>query len=598
MTMSAPDALFGRLAVNRRFVTFEQLARVSTEFERRGAGEKIGAVFVDLGLMTPEQVKQIEGEQRAIVQRRLEEEEERERSPTVVVRMPVPQPVALPEIVVTDPWQQAAAAAASTRQPSLRLPAPSQRMPSQRVASQRMPQPIPSARVPSARLGRGDLPPLPPLSAPTPRIPQASVHIPISVLDDDEPSITGPFPPVPSLTSSPNASLATSLPFTDPFSAAPPAPALAAVIDVTSEARSWLVEVLRAAVQQGASDVHVHAGDVVRMRRYQTLWPISDRALPAEVVRVGLRALLSDDDRLAFDEDGQVDCGLSLPGVGRFRVNVYCQQNGVDGVFRVVKTRPPTLHTLNLPPELAHLTTFHQGIVLVTGPASSGKSSTLAALVHMINEERAEHVVTIEDPIEVLHPSIRCVVNQRQAGRDTSGFARALKAALREDPDVIVIGEMRDRETAQLALTAAETGHLVLATLHTQSAVRTINRVIGEFPPMQQPNIRAMLSETLRAVVSQRLLPRKDGTGVVPAVEVLRTTPAVAHLIRESRTHQLRSVMQTSAALGMQTLEAALTDLVAKGLVDLDVARRAADDPRAVAAPAGGTTTPPAPAGA
>jgi twitching motility protein PilT len=178
-------------------------------------------------------------------------------------------------------------------------------------------------------------------------------------------------------------------------------------------------------------------------------------------------------------------------------------------------------------------------------------------------------------------------VNQRQAGRDTASFTRALKAALREDPDVIVIGEMRDRETAQLALTAAETGHLVLATLHTQSAVRTINRVIGEFPPGQQPNVRAMLAESLRAITSQRLLPRKDGVGVVPAVEVLMSTPAVANLIRESRTHQIRSTMQTGTALGMQTLEAVLSDLVARGVIEVDVARRAAEDPRALVLPSG-----------
>jgi twitching motility protein PilT len=200
----------------------------------------------------------------------------------------------------------------------------------------------------------------------------------------------------------------------------------------------------------------------------------------------------------------------------------------------------------------------------------------------MINEERTEHVVTIEDPIEVVHPSIRCVVNQRQAGRDTTTFSRALRAALREDPDVIVIGEMRDKETAQLALTAAETGHLVLATLNTHSAVRTINRVIGEFPPAQQGNVRAMLSESLRAIVSQRLLPRADGMGVVAATEVLMSTPAVANLIRENRTHQLKTTMQTGAALGMQTLDASLQDLVVRGLVTVEEARRHAEDPRAI----------------
>jgi twitching motility protein PilT len=361
----------------------------------------------------------------------------------------------------------------------------------------------------------------------------------------------------------------------------PPTPSAASFDD---RDHRWLHDLLRNAVQQGASDIHVHATRPMRMRRFGTLWPIPDSELPPDVVRAGLLSILDDADRATFDRDGQVDCGLSLP-VGRFRVNLYRQHRGMDGVFRVVLAAPPTLESLRLPASLARLTELHQGIVLVTGPGSSGKSSTLAALVHRINVDRADHIVTIEDPIEVLHPSVNCVVNQRQAGRDTRSFPRALKAALREDPDVIVIGEMRDRETAQLALTAAETGHLVLATLHTQNAVRTINRVIGEFPPAQQPNVRAMLAESLRAVVSQRLLPRKDQNGVVPAVELLHNVPAVANLIRESRTHQIRSTMQTGTALGMQTLETSLSELVGRGLVDLEVARRAAEDPKAVAAP-------------
>jgi twitching motility protein PilT len=360
---------------------------------------------------------------------------------------------------------------------------------------------------------------------------------------------------------------------------------------------AWLHALLRDAAGQGASDIHVHATGPMRMRRFGTLWSIPDSALPTETVRRALLSLLSDDDRVRFDADGQIDFGLSLPGAGRFRVNVYRQHKGTDGVFRVVQREAPTLSSLHLPSSLANLTTYHQGIVLLTGPGASGKSSTMAALVRMINEDRADHIVTIEDPIEVVHTSIRCVVNQRQASRHTKSFARALKAALREDPDVIVIGEMRDRETAQLALTAAETGHLVLATLHTQSAVGTINRVVGEFPPAQQPNVRAMLSESLRAIVSQRLLPKKDGSGVVPAVELLFNTQAVAHLIREQRTHQIRSTMQTGAGLGMQTLEASLTELVAQGLVDLDVARRVAEDPKSVLAPgAAAASMPPTPA--
>jgi twitching motility protein PilT len=352
----------------------------------------------------------------------------------------------------------------------------------------------------------------------------------------------------------------------------------------------WLHDLLRDAAGQGASDIHVHAMGPMRMRRFGTLWTVPDSALPVETVRRALLSLLSDADRARFDAEGQVDFGLTLPGAGRFRVNVYRQQRGTDGVFRVVQREPPTMASLRLPASLARLTTFHQGIVLLTGPGASGKSSTMAALVRSINEGRSDHIITIEDPIEVLHPSVRCVVNQRQATRHTKSFSRALKAALREDPDVIVIGEMRDRETAQLALTAAETGHLVLATLHTQSAVATINRVVGEFPPAQQPNVRAMLSESLRAIVSQRLLPRKDGSGVIPAVELLVNTPAVANLIREQRTHQIRTAMQTGVALGMQTLDASLNELVAQGLVDVDVARRQADDPRSVGVPG----TPPA----
>jgi twitching motility protein PilT len=541
MVDSAEDALFGRLAVNRRFISFDQLVQATAEVSRR-PGLRLNRVVVDLGLMTADQVQEVEQQRQQIVARRIAQEEQQERTVVEAV-VPLAVPVR-PDDAPAAPATSAAAAAA----PATGRPVEPAENPWGVATGSVFVQPV------------------------------RSVAIPVIFLDDPAP------PPTEPPASAFDAALAT-----PNAVAARSAPVRRGSVrfeksGLVEEARVWLVSVLTAAMRQNASDVHVHAGEVLRMRRYGALWPISDRPLPPNITELGLRALLTDDDRTLFDKNGQVDCGLSIAGVGRFRVNIYRQQGGVDGVFRVVKSRPPTLQSLNLPAELARLTTFHQGIVLVTGPASSGKSSTLAALVHMINEERAEHVVTIEDPIEVLHPSLRCVVNQRQAGRHTESFARALRAALREDPDVIVIGEMRDRETAQLALTAAETGHLVLATLHTQSAVRTINRVIGEFPPAQQPNVRAMLAESLRAVVSQRLLPRKDGLGVVPAVEVLMSTPAVANLIRESRTHQIRSAMQTGTSLGMQTLEAALSDLVARDLVTLESARRAADDPKQVTA--------------
>ena len=359
-------------------------------------------------------------------------------------------------------------------------------------------------------------------------------------------------------------------------------------------AGAWIEGVLRAAVGEGASDVHVHAEDHVRLRVHGRLVHVTDRALPASLTRLALRALLNKEQEEQLEDAGEVDLALTLPGIGRFRCNFYRQLRGIDGVFRVVMPKPPLLDDLRLPSVLARLTTFHQGLVLCTGPGRCGKSSTLAALVHILNQERSQHIITIEDPIEVLHPSLRSTVNQRQAGKHTAGFPRALRAALREDPDVIVIGEMRDLETVSLALTAAETGHLVLATLHTHSAVRTINRIIGEFPPAAQPNIRAQLSESLRAVVSQRLLRLKSQGGVVPAVEILYVTNAVANMIRENRTHQIKSALQTGASLGMQGLDVSLQSLVSQGIVEVEEAARHADDPRKFAAAFGATLQTPA----
>jgi twitching motility protein PilT len=491
MQNEVQDGLYGRLAVHRRFITMGQLTRAVAEQTVKGGS--IRSILLELGFIDAAASVQLDAATEEILRRRVAEEEARFDEPSVVVKIPVPEPVKAPVPDIPDE-----------------------------------------------------------LEAVVDRFASRSFQISIDFTEEEAPPAKSPLE-----------------------------------VDAERRAHDWLVEVLKGAAHQGASDIHVHAGEPVRMRRFGRLWPVTEQALPPTLTELALRSLLDETHVARFECDGHVDGALSLPGVGRFRFNVYRQLWGVDGVLRVVRNRPPTLQSLNLPPSLARLTAFQQGIVLVTGPASSGKTSTLAALVHMINEERAEHVVCIEDPIEVVHSSIRCVVNQRQAGRDTKSFSRALRAALREDPDVIVIGELRDRETAQLALTAAETGHLVIATLHTHSAVRTINRIIGEFPPAQQPNIRAMLSESLRAVVSQRLLPRKDGLGVVPAVEVLMATPAVANLIRESRVHQVRSTMQTGAALGMQTLDVSLQALVTAGIVDIEDARRVAEDPRALVAPIG-----------
>jgi twitching motility protein PilT len=333
-------------------------------------------------------------------------------------------------------------------------------------------------------------------------------------------------------------------------------------------------------VELGASDIHVHSGTPLTMRIHGRLVQQGEETLSREEAETLLLEILSPDQRQIWEERGEIDFAHTIPNVGRFRANVFRQQRGVDGVFRAIPPTPPTLQELGLPSILAKFTNFHQGIVLVTGPGGCGKSSTLAALLNMINEERREHILTIEDPIEYLHPSKRCVLNQRQVVRHTESFARALRAALREDPDVIAIGELRDLETISLALTAAETGHLVLATLHTNNTIRTINRLVGVFPPNQQSQIRTMISESLRAIVSQRLVATADGKGRVAAVEILVINKAVGNLIRENKTFQIRSVLQTGGAQGMCLLDSSLVELVKAGTISKDEALRNCEDAR------------------
>src|SRR5262245_3219647 len=347
-------------------------------------------------------------------------------------------------------------------------------------------------------------------------------------------------------------------------------------------ASSELVTLLRTGVERGASDVHVHAGTPLRLRLHGRFETASEAPIaPTDAERM-LRGILAPELAKRFDERGEVDFAWTVPGLGRFRVNLYRQLRGVDGVFRSLPARVPTLEELGLPTALARFTNSHQGLVLVTGPAGCGKSSTLAALVDLINEERREHILTVEDPIEVLHPPKRCVVNQRTVGPHTGSFARALRAALREDPDVIVIGELRDLETISLALTAAETGHLVLATLHTSGAIRTLNRIVGVFPADQQDQVRAMVSESMRAVISQRLVPAADGKRRVPALELLVNNKAIGNMIRENKTFQLGSVMQMGAAQGMCLLDDSLAKLVKEKVVAREEALRHCEDARKI----------------
>jgi twitching motility protein PilT len=375
---------------------------------------------------------------------------------------------------------------------------------------------------------------------------------------------------------------ATERPTSSAAASPPPASAPRAAAKSIAQAGS-LEAILRSAVECGASDVHLHAGAPLRQRIAGVLRE-EGAPLDPQATRSMVLGILDDDARAELESRGQVDLCHSIEGVGRFRANLYRQQRGFDGVFRVIPSRPPTLDELGLPRAVAKLTTYHQGMVLVTGPTGSGKTSTLAALVDLINEERGEHILTIEDPIEFVHPAKRCLINQRSVKHHTKSFARALRAALREDPDVIVIGELRDLETISLALSAAETGHLVLATLHTDNTLRTLNRMIGAFPADQQEQVRTMLSESLRAVISQRLLPRADGKGRVPALETLIVTRAVGNLIRENKVFQIQSILQTGATHGMGLLDASIKAHVQAGTVKREDALKHVSDPKLLAA--------------
>ena len=341
-----------------------------------------------------------------------------------------------------------------------------------------------------------------------------------------------------------------------------------------------LADALTVALERRASDLHLAAGAPPTLRIRGRLQPIEDMPdLAPEDTREAIYTILTDDQRKHFETALQLDFAYSLPGVARFRVNAYRQRSAVGAALRSVPHRIPAIEELGLPPVVHELVRKPRGLVLVTGPTGSGKSTTLAAMLDRINEQRSDHIMTIEDPIEFLHGHKRCLVNQREIGADATGFAAALKAALRQDPDVILVGEMRDLETISTALTAAETGHLVFATLHTQDAPQTIDRIVDVFPPAQQSQVRVMLSTVLQGIMTQELLPTRDGAGRAAAVEVLVPTPAVRNLIRDGKTHQIPSAMQTGASAGMRTMDAALAELVSTGRLAADAARERAADP-------------------
>jgi twitching motility protein PilT len=332
-------------------------------------------------------------------------------------------------------------------------------------------------------------------------------------------------------------------------------------------------------LELGASDLHITTGVPPIVRVNGKLKALDHPKLLPNDTRELIYSILTQEQRDVLERNWEYDFSYSLPGKGRFRVNVYYQRGSISAAFRSIPVKIPTIEELRLPLVVSEFAMKPRGFVVVTGPTGSGKSTTLAAIINIINETRNCHIITIEDPIEFLHPHKRSIVNQREVGTDTKSFANALKYALRQDPDVILIGEMRDLETIQTALTAAETGHLVFATLHTVDAPQTIDRIIDVFPPHQQQQVRIQLAGCLQGIVAQQLLPTADGNGRVVAVEILVATPGIKNLIREGKTHQIYTAIQTGQKYGMQTLDMALADLVKRGWISYETAYEKAQDP-------------------
>ena len=339
------------------------------------------------------------------------------------------------------------------------------------------------------------------------------------------------------------------------------------------ETRVNVAELLERVLELGASDLHLTAGAKPTVRVHGALGPLDDfPVLMPNETQAMIYSILTQRQRERLESELELDCAHALPGKARFRLNVYFQRDAIGAAFRLIPQEIKPLEELGIPARVADMSKLPRGFVLVTGPTGSGKSTTLASLVDLANRDRADHIMTVEDPIEFLHQHKRCLVNQREVGEDTKSFASALKHVLRQDPDIILVGELRDLETISIALTAAETGHLVYATLHTQDAPQTVERVVDVFPTNQQEQVRVQLAGALQGVVCQQLLPTADGSGRVVACEVMVATPAIRNLIRDGKTYQIYSAMQAGGRFGMQTMDQSLANLVQHGYISYELA--------------------------
>ncbi len=544
MAAKKPIPLAGRLAIQLKMLTPQEVERAIAQSVSSG-NPRLHQVFLEMGLLDRDQITKLQQAHKSLIEKHKAKQAAAAGSTPEASRPAAPRPAQSAPSAPAREIHGAAAHAAETAAPMTGRDVEALREPAAGTAHPASPsEPAAAAKAPEP-------PPAPPAAAPRPAAPEPAA----------EP------PPAPPAQTSEADTISLGLKLAEP----------------TAEARRQLESILSDGTGRGASDVHLHSGGPLKHRLHGQLETIDDSLDAAAVESMVCSALDAEQSR-RLAHDGEVDFCLDVPGVGRFRANAYRQQRGLDAVFRSIPDKPPTLEELGLPEDLKKYTDYHQGMVLVTGPAGCGKSSTLAALVNHINENRDEHILTVEDPIETLHPSKRCLVNQRHAGLHTASFSRALRGALREDPDIIVIGELRDLETISLAMTAAETGHFVLATLHTSNAVRTVNRMIGAFPSNEQDQVRAMLSESLRAVLSQRLVPTADGQSRVPALELLVINRAIGNLIRDEKTVQIRSSMQTGKAHGMYLLEQSLNELVAAGRITREIALELAEEEKLITA--------------